>query len=71
MFRRGPIGIAHAKVDNVLARAASLHLHLPRNVEYIRREPLNPTELFHNDSIINRALAVNREQASGTHCQWT
>jgi hypothetical protein len=72
MFRRRPIGVTHAKVDNVLANTAGRDLHLPRYVEYVRREALNTTELFHRDSIsdeliMNRTCAVesDRNQESG------
>jgi hypothetical protein len=43
--RRRPVGIAHAEVDDVLAAAASLHLELGGDVEYVRGKALDAGEL--------------------------
>ncbi len=55
VFGRSPVGIAHPEVDDVFAVAPSVALHRVGNVEDIRRQPLNPAELFHGDSRIQGA----------------
>ena len=49
VFGRGSVGVAHAEVDDVFAAAACGNLHLPRDVEDIRRKALNAAELFHGN----------------------
>ena len=49
VFGRGPIGIAHAEVDDVFAATARGYLHLSRDVEDVGRKALNPAEFFHDD----------------------
>ena len=50
VFGRGPVGVAHAEVDDVFAAAAGGHLHLAGDVEDVSGEALNAAELFHGDS---------------------
>ncbi len=45
----GPVGIAHAHVDDVLAAATRRHLQLGGDVEDVRRQALDARELFHAD----------------------
>src|SRR5579864_6164235 len=51
VFGRGSVGVAHAEVDDVFSAAAGGNLHLPRDVEDIRRKALNAAELFHGNSV--------------------
>jgi hypothetical protein len=50
VFGRGPVGVAHAEVDNVFSAAAGGDLHLSSDVKDVRRQALNAAELFHDDS---------------------
>ena len=50
VFGRGPVGVAHAEVDDVFTAATRGDLHLSCDVEDVRREALYTAELFHDDS---------------------
>jgi len=45
--RRGPVGIAHAEVDDVLAAATRCELQLAGDVENVRRQARDAGEFFH------------------------
>ena len=49
MARRGLVGIAHAKIDDVLASRARLLLQLSNDVEDIGRKTLDALKLFIHD----------------------
>jgi hypothetical protein len=51
MLRRRAIGIPHPKVNNVLTTLARRGLQLACNVEHIRRQPRQPSKLFHSRSL--------------------
>lgn len=44
VWRRGPVGVAHAQVDDVLAAAAGRHLELGGNVEDVRGKTIDARE---------------------------
>jgi hypothetical protein len=45
------VGVAHAEVDDVLARGSRLLLQIPNNIEYIGRQALDALKLgFHSRS---------------------
>jgi len=44
---RGPIRVAHAHVDDVLATPARSHFQFAGDVEDVRRQPLDPRKLDH------------------------
>jgi hypothetical protein len=52
---RGQVGIAHAEVHNVLARAARGRLQVVDDVEDVRGQPVDPPELLTPEPPIDRA----------------
>jgi hypothetical protein len=47
------IGIAHAKINNILAPATSLHLHAIYDAENVGRESFDPLE-FHEPERLSK-----------------
>ena len=44
---RGPVGVAHAEIDDVLAAGARLDLEIRHRGQDVGREPLDPVEIVH------------------------
>jgi hypothetical protein len=47
VLRRCAVGVAHAEVDDVFAALAGGGFQFACDVEYVRRQPRQPSELFH------------------------
>jgi hypothetical protein len=45
--RCGAIGVSHAEVDDVFAALAGSGFQVACDVEYVRGQPREPSELFH------------------------
>jgi hypothetical protein len=42
VLRRRAVGVSHRQIDDVVAAPPRRHLELVRDVEDVRRQPLNP-----------------------------
>src|SRR5690606_223170 len=68
MFWRGPVGIAHAKIDDVLTAGASRGLHRIDLGEYVRRQPADAVKFFgHADAMREKAAPPQWADLAGPH----